>query len=382
MKLAIFSSAFHPHFGGVEELVRQLAHELIRRGHGVIVLTNQWPRTLPAEEIFEGITVYRLPFRVPAESLRSKLSYVLTHRLVQARTHAILKRHEIDVLHVQCVSCNALYALEARKRLNLPLLVTLQGELTMDAGEIFTRSSIAKELLKRSLNEAEAVSGCSKKTIDDAEGFLNKPLVHAEVIFNAARTEDFQHAAAYQHPRPYLFALGRLVPQKGFDLLIRALRESGVTSHDLLIAGDGPELSALRSLSHELEVQDRVHFLGRADRARVAELFRGCDFFVLPSRADEGLPVVCAEAMAAGKAIIAARSGGTPEAVIDGETGLVFEKEDLGKLAESLRAFCSGAALREKLGKAAEARSRLFSWEEVTRRYIATYQRLLERAAA
>ena len=60
MNIAIFASAFHPHLGGVEELVRQLAHHLEKRGHAVIVITNRWPRALPEHEVVEGIPVYRL----------------------------------------------------------------------------------------------------------------------------------------------------------------------------------------------------------------------------------------------------------------------------------------------------------------------------------
>ena len=54
MKIALFPSAFHPHLGGVEELTRQLAHALTRREHQVIIVTQRWPRDLPAMETFEG----------------------------------------------------------------------------------------------------------------------------------------------------------------------------------------------------------------------------------------------------------------------------------------------------------------------------------------
>ena len=114
MNIAIFASAFHPHFGGVEELVRQLAHELQRRGHHVIILTNRWPRSLAAYEEFEELPVYRLPFRMAEQSLKSKLTYRFTHERICAEMLEILDDHAIEVLHVQCVSSNAYYALKAR----------------------------------------------------------------------------------------------------------------------------------------------------------------------------------------------------------------------------------------------------------------------------
>jgi len=65
MNVAIFASAFYPSLGGVEELVRQLAHEYRRQGIETIVLVNRWPRSMPAEEVIEGIPVYRLSMRLP-----------------------------------------------------------------------------------------------------------------------------------------------------------------------------------------------------------------------------------------------------------------------------------------------------------------------------
>ncbi len=374
MNIALFASAFHPHFGGVEELVRQLAHELQSRGHHVIVLTNRWPRSLAAYEEFEGLPVYRLPFRIAEQSLKSKITYRLTHDRICAQMFRILERHSIEVLHVQCVSSNAYYALEAREVCSLPLVVTLQGELTMDANQLYQRSAWAQETLRRALREAELVTGCSAKTISDAEGFLEEPLPKARAIFNAANLEDFANAKPWKHERPYIFALGRLVPQKGMDLLIEGYAEADLADFDLLIAGDGPERPPLQELVQKLGLQQRVHLLGRAERLKVASLFLGCSFFALPSRADEGLPVVCAEAMAAGKAVIAARAGGTPEAVIDGENGIIFEKEDRPALVAGLKKLAYDPILREQFGKAGARRAAEFSWPCVTEQYLAAYQ--------
>jgi len=381
MNIAIFASAFHPHFGGVEELVRQLAHELRRRGHGVIILTNRWPRNLPTYEEFEGLPVYRLAFRTSEESWKSKISYHLTHDRICRETLRILDRHAIDVMHVQCVSSNALYALRAREQRPRPLVVTLQGELTMDATGLFERSAGARETLRRALCEAEIVTGCSAKTIRDAEEFLGTEVKETAVVFNAARIDDFREAQPWTHPRPYVFAIGRLVPQKGFDLLIEAFSKAGVETHDLVVAGEGPERVLLDALVKRLGLAGRVHFPGRADRPMVARYFKGCDFLVLPSRADEGLPVVCAEGMAAGKAIIATRSGGAPEAVLDGETGLIVGRGDGTAMTAAIRKLCRAPHLRQTFGEAGAKRAFEFSWPVVTEQYLRVYERSLATSA-
>jgi len=374
MKIAIFASAFHPSLGGVEELCRQLAHELVTRGHEVIILTNRWPRTLPETEIFEGLPLYRLPFRMPEPMWKARLSYWLTSGQVKRRLFEILREHTIDLLHVQCVSANAHYALEARQALDLPLVVTLQGELTMDATQVFQRSELARATLRRALREAEVVTACSSKTLRDAEEFIGiETGERGRAIFNAARTEDFANAQAFQHPRPYIFALGRIVPQKGFDILLQALALSSCTE-DLWIAGEGPEMQQLQALAESLGVAERVHFAGRADRAKVASYFSGCEYFVLPSSADEGLPVVCAEAMSAGKALVATDSGGTSEAVLHQVNGLIVPKGDVAALAAALSWMSKDREFRERAEVESRRRAMLFRWQTVTTDYERSYR--------
>ncbi|MBE7157877.1 MAG: glycosyltransferase, partial [Rhodospirillales bacterium] len=158
--VAFFASAFHPHVGGVEECCRQLAHQYRARGVEVIVLTNRWPRSLPDKEIFEGIPVYSLAMRVAGPSFKSKVTARATGHLIRRRVAAILRRHRATVLHVHCVSLNAVYAMAAQRALKLPLVVTLHGELTMDSGGLFQRERWAQQTLRDSLRKADRVTAC------------------------------------------------------------------------------------------------------------------------------------------------------------------------------------------------------------------------------
>jgi glycogen(starch) synthase len=375
MKIALFPSAFYPHFGGVEELARQLAHQLKRTGHEPSVFTNRWPKDLPAFEIFEGLPLHRYVFRVPEREWRQILTSLVFTVPTLRKLYGAIAAERADVIHIQCVSSNSYYAVRARRRLKLPLVVTLQGELTMDAGGLFQKSAFAQSLLRTALDEADIITGCSAKTLADAEEFYGKPFGdRAHVIFNAATGDDFERAEPYAHGRPYILAIGRVVPQKGFDVLIKAFAEARITNHDLLIVGDGTERAGLEQLARELNVHGAVHFLGRAERPKVASLFRSASFFALPSRSDEGLPVVCSEAMAAGKAIVATRSGGVPEAVLDGVSGLIVEREDMDGLTLALARLSNDAALRQKFAAAGKHRARDFSWPVVTEQYVEVYR--------
>src|SRR5207245_603208 len=154
---------------------------------------------------------------------------------------------------------------------------------------------------------------------------------------------------AYAHPRSYVAAVGRLVPQKGFDVLLEAFARLDAPEVDLLIAGDGPERRRLEALRERLGLGARVHLLGAVDRATVASLYQGARLVVCPSRW-EGLPLVCLEAMASGRAVVASRVDGIPDAVGDGETGLLVQPEDPVALAGALRALLDDGPRRERLG--------------------------------
>ena len=135
-----------------------------------------------------------------------------------------------------------------------------------------------------------------------------------------------------------------------------------MTSHDLLLAGDGPERAALEQLARDLKLGEKVKFLGRAERPVAVSLFKGCSFFVLPSRL-EPQGIVNLEAMACGKAVIASKVGGVPEIVLDGETGLLFPGEDVAALANALTRMADDAALRARMGAAGRARAETLDWK-------------------
>jgi len=374
MNIALFASAFHPHLGGVEELCRQLAHEFRRRGMNVVVVTNRWPRSLPVYEEVEGIPVHRLALRVPDGSAKAHFSYHISHRRVLRDLLQIIRKNQVDVLHVQCVSCNAHYALAVKDATGLPLVVTLQGELGMDASGLFQRSTYARDLMRLTLDAADRITACSRQALDEAARFMGADPAQdfGQVIFNGVRLNDFVAVTPYAHPTPYIFAIGRHVPQKGFDLLLRAFDAAGDVGHDLLLAGDGAEHANLRQLAQSLTARDRIKFLGRMSHDRAVECFAGCSFFALPSR-QEPQGIVNLEAMAAGKAVLASRVGGVPEIVLDGQTGILAAADDTDAWIAAIRRLCSDPELRSRLGAAGRARAMDFDWKEIAPQYLKAY---------
>src|SRR5207247_9233835 len=114
--------------------------------------------------------------------------------------------------------------------------------------------------------------------------------------------------------------------------LLEAFARLDAPEGALRIAGDGPERRRLEALRERLGLGARVHLLGAVDRVTVASLYQGARLVACPSRW-EGLPLVCLEAMASGRAVVASRVDGIPDAVGDGATGLLVPPEDPVALA-------------------------------------------------
>lgn len=381
MTIAFFASAFHPHVGGVEECCRQLAHEYQARGVKVIVLTNRWPRSLPEEETFEGIPVYSLAMRVGGPSLKSKLTALGTAHLVRRKVREILRRHQVTMLHVHCVSLNAVYAMAAQRELGLPLVVTIHGELNMDAGGLFQREKWAQRTLRDSLRRADHVTACSEQTLVEAEAWLGESLREKGGVVHNGITLTCETTFSHPPVKPYILAIGRHVAQKGFDVLLRAvakLEGMYLPKFDLILAGDGPEHAALRALAVGLGIEHRVQFPGRVEHGEALNLFGRCLFFVLPSR-HEAFGLVNLEAMLAGKAVIASRAGGVPEILQDKQSGLLVPPGDAGALADAIARLLTNISLRRELGAAGRERAKDFTWTRAVDRYFSIYERLLGR---
>jgi glycosyltransferase involved in cell wall biosynthesis len=167
-------------------------------------------------------------------------------------------------------------------------------------------------------------------------------------------------------------AIGRLVRQKGLDIVLQAMVQA--PSVRLTIAGTGEQEPDLRRTVGDLDLDDRVDFVGWVDPASI---FRRVDAVALPSR-NEGLPLVLLEAMHAGLPVIATPVGSVPEAVEHGKTGLLVPREDPRALAWALNELAASARRRAELGSAAQLRAREeFSPTAMADGYDAIYSAVL-----
>jgi len=363
----------------VEELTSRLARELTERGCRVAVATNRWPDELPRREVIHGIPVHRYRFVAPARGVGAIARFLVGFPFVTIGVIRSVRKLQPTVVHVQCISVNAFYAWIAARALRVPLVVTLQGELTMDTDQVYQRSSMLRRLLRHLLRTADAVTACSRQTLDEAEAAMGvRTGERGSVVFNGVDLEELDVRTHGSVSDRYILAIGRHVPEKGFDVLIRAFALLDRDDVRLVIAGDGPERERLEKLAADVGLAGRVELPGRACRPRTVELFQGCELFVLPSR-HEPFGIVNVEAMASAKAVIATSVGGVPEIVHNGENGLLVPPDDLAALAEAITMLLDDDTLRHRLGETGREAARSFSWSTITGQYLGVYESAAQR---
>jgi len=201
------------------------------------------------------------------------------------------------------------------------------------------------------------------------------------LVPNAVALDRFPDAATARSARPAsatgrptVLTVARLDPQKGLQHLVSAA--ALLPQVRFMIVGDGPERSALEARITQLGLEDQVHLLGF--RRDIPELLAECDLFVLPSLF-EGFPLSVLEAMAAGKAVVTSDIGGTDEAVVHRETGLLVPPGDATALAAAIRTLLGDPGLAKRFGEAGQAKAlREFSAGRVVRRVSEIYEELLD----
>jgi glycosyltransferase involved in cell wall biosynthesis len=200
------------------------------------------------------------------------------------------------------------------------------------------------------------------------------------VVPNPVRIEFIRNTAAttssrWTGPGPHLLAIGRLAPEKGFDLLLHALAmlQNQFPTAGLTILGDGPDQSALRALSTGLGLSQAVHFAGSVPQP--ASWFSGATLFVLPSR-HEGLPNALLEAAAAGLPIVSTPASG---GIVD-----LLRNQPGAWLTESISAQSISAALQAALSTLAPNQRFPHSWIDTFSmdRSLAAYERIIDQTLA
>lgn len=384
-RIVLWPSAYLPAFGGVEELTRHLALALVAAGDDVEVWTGTDQSTdSPTVETIDGLVVRRFPLPLPTKNLSSLARLPLGTLGTIRDMRGAVKTFRPDLFHIQCFGPNGVYAALLSRLTGRPLVLTLQGETVMDDHDVFEQSQVLRSGLRSALRQAAAVTGCSQFTLADAEARFGLRPGRGRVIFNgvdlALAPPEATSAPPLVAKSRYVFAVGRVVEKKGFDLLLDAF-SSIAPSHpdvDLMIGGDGAALPSLRELAGKLDIADRVRFPGRLSRLQVATSMAEAEIVVMPSRL-EPFGIVVLEAWRAGRPVVATSKGGPKEFIEDGEDGLLVDPFDRASLAEALDGLLADTVRSSRMGAAGRQSVREFDWPVVAGHYRSLYAEVLSR---
>jgi glycogen(starch) synthase len=364
MRVLFWCPAFWPEIGGVQSFAAALLPALQDRGYEFLVVTGQ-PDGGDHTARYKGIPIHRFLFH-------HVTSYTNIEQLMRLRQDLIkLKRtFSADLVHINSVDFSLFFHLTTVASWPTPSLATLHGKwLTQDG----TNNGLVEQLLRT----ADWVVGCSEGALEQGRQLVSGITDRSSVIYNGI---PFPSVAPARLPlnQPRLLCLGRLSQEKRIDVAIHAFHSVArlFPSVRLVIAGDGPERSALEQLVLRLELSDRVEFLGWVTPNRVPELINTSMAVLMPSK-HEGFPLVALEAAFMGRPLVAARVGGLPEVVQHDETGFLVDSGSAEGLATAISCLLADPARAIRFGQAARRYAQNFSLARSVNSYDVLYRKLM-----
>lgn len=369
MKVLYWTQLFWPYVGGVEVAAARLLPALRQRGYEFQVVCSHGALALPDEDQFDGIPIHRFDFYRALAERRPAQILALTRRLAQ-----IKQAFQPDLIHINFTDPSIFFHMRTASAHSAPLLVSFRIAVNIAAPG--PDQSLLREVL-RSANWVLANSSAIQGDLRELEpGIAGR----SSVMYECEDPPGLEPAPLPFNP-PVLLCLGRVVDDKGFDVAVAAFaRVAGrFPAARLVIGGDGPARPALEQQAAALGLADRVQFIGWVAPDEVPALINTATIMLVPSRWREAFGKVALEAAHLARPVIAARVGGLPEIVLDGQTGLLFEREDSAGLAEAIASLLQRPALAESLGRAARPRSlAVFGWTPYLDGHDTLYRKLIQ----
>jgi len=365
--LLISGSYFPPQIGGISTMMYEICREL--GPDRVAVLTGV--AGTPADAPLEKLKMFRVDDCLPPRSVGSSMRLVAAlGRALVAMRPAVLQYATLE---------DAYLAYWTRRALGLRHIFYAHGN------ELLAAAKSPWDKARSALLASSCVVANSRFTAELARSF-GLPAERVRVVHPGCNVQEFykmsvdaETRARITQGRPrarVLLTVGNLVERKGHDTVIRALSAlpPGMEDTLYLIAGEGPYRQALEELAQSLGVAERVRFLGRVEKSDLPLLYSLADAFVMVARERkdncdvEGFGIVFIEAAACGIPVIAGRSGGVEDAVMDGVTGLLVDPLDTGEVARAIAALLAKADLARELGESGRRRAiAQFTWSRFGR---------------
>lgn len=364
----------YPTYGGSGAIATELGIALAARGHEVHFITYRQPFRLPAflpRVYFHEVDVGNYPlFEYPPYDLA-----------LAVRMHEVVRTHKLDLLHCHYAIPHATSAWIARQMLresneDVALVTTLHGTDITIVGQDPSFYSITKFSIERSdeitavsdylLTETQRAFHCTTCSLSVIHNFVDPEVYNRDIYCGSLRKQ-------LCSDKPILMHISNFRPVKRVLDVVRVFtRVRSQVDCRLVMIGDGPDRSAAEEEARRLGVDKDVHFLGKIDS--VAPLLADADLFLLPSES-ESFGLSALEALASQVPVIASNSGGLPEVVTDGSSGLLYDVGDIESMATGAIDLLCNPGKRAAMGEFARADAiNRFSLDRIVTQYEQLYE--------
>lgn len=370
-KSLLVTSVFPPTSGGIEDYLYNIAKRLPKDKISVLAPTC----TIEGKKLDykdfdskQNFKICRKRFFFPRFIKPGWLSMI-------RNCLRIAKEEKIEL--IQCGQCypTGLAGLYTKKRLSIPYIVYIHGLDLIG----FLGDEVRERRIKAILENADKIVANSNYTKDLILklGDFSEKIEVINPALDLKKYSEIDKAKARAKlglkDQKIILTVGRLVKRKGVDMAIKSLSKVCNKVSDILyvIVGSGPYEKELKNLVKKFKLEDKVRFEDRVEDKVLPYYYAACDIFCMPSRfvkeegSVEGFGIVYLEASLYGKPVIGGKTGGVEDAVIDGETGLLVDPENVNEIAQALIKLLTDQELSNKLGVQGRERVlREFDWDK------------------
>ena len=364
-KIILAPEYFYPLEGGVEKVVENLALELKKRGYKVYIFCLNSPYFQKFIDHYKGIKVFRFYFSLPLDLKQYFLfPFLFPLTLLHLFLVFVLLGH-IDIVNIHFVKNQTLYFLLLKKIFKFKLFLSFHGS---DIERFIPNNRILQIISDQAVKKCDGIHTVSNYMKEKIRTNFHLKRSIA-VIGNGIRMEEFSHKRSIDSN--YIFAFGRFVNEKGFDLLLRAMSKIK-DDYKLIIAGYGKMYRDYIKIIKNNKLGNRVKIYKNIRREKLLSLLFNSKFVIIPSRR-ESFGLVVLEAMIAKKAIVASQVGGLKELIIENENGLLFNINNISDISEKIKIMWSNGNLRKKCEINNFEKAKQYTWNNITKEYIKFY---------
>lgn len=409
VNLLMLTSSFPSYVGDpAGKFVFELGEKLLEKNFKINILC---PHHLGFKfrEDMQGLNVYRFPYFYPLSNQKLcrgggmvynwKNSYMAK---IQAPffffselffATKLIKEKKIDVINSHWLIPQGLVGAICKKILGTHHIATIHSSEVTFAKKI----PAGRKIMEFIVNNSDTIVSVSSHRANELQSFIfpkirNSHKKKYQIIPMGVDLSEFRDKISKKHKlllqyginsKFIILFLGRLVEVKGCEYLINGFRAVVDNFDDvqLVIVGSGPLESNLKKLVEELNITEHVRFEGFVEHVKVSDYYSFSDIVVFPSIVDsigyeEGMPIALLEAFAAGKPIVATRTGGFVEAIEDGWNGFLVEPKKPEEIAEKILELLKNQELRTKFSENALETCKKYDWNLIAGKYIEIFREI------